>query len=95
MSDETHGRPVSEKELRDPAYAKFGKARFYEVTNKPNLMDIYVIRDADGPHKCEYAVWRVPPGEASGLRVQWKPCAEGVKFADIEPAMQRQTLAYA
>jgi len=95
MNEAMHGRRVSAENLPQSAYGAFGDARFYEQPASGNALNIYVIRDAGGPHKCEYAVWRVPPGEASGLRVQWKPCAEGVKFADIEPAMQRQTLAYA
>ena len=43
---------------------------------------IYVIRDVwreDGKHeRCEYAVM-------DGDQMAWKPCIEGVLYADIEP----------
>lgn len=67
-------------------------ARIYERDGRT-----YIIRDAwsDGGYeyrdgltlaRCEYLVWR------GDLSLEWKPCAEGVEFADIEPAFTTITL---
>lgn len=69
-----------------PAFTdSFPQAR---VHLQPNG-DVFVIRDvwSDGGNeyrkglslmRCEYAVHR-------GNEIEWKPCAEGVRFSDIEP----------